>query len=148
MVHASLSRKTSTSLGVTDFAILSSAVRNICAKTWCTHSNIAFICGFLIMVGLSLMPYDSHKYSKFSLNSLPSMYIKYWHCGYWLNQILLTNCTIQFKLSSKITSTIDDYLPLATLVFSWQTNCSSTILNQWDWSSWEPRSLWLCQRSL
>ncbi len=66
-----LSRKTSMSLWVTDLAISSSAVHNICARTWCTHSKITFACGFLTMVGLCLISYDSHRHSKFSLNSLP-----------------------------------------------------------------------------
>jgi hypothetical protein len=126
--------KTSTSSGFTDLAISSSAVHNIYAETWCMRSNIAFTCGFLIMVSLILILYDSHRYSKFSLNSLPFLYIniKYQHRGYRLNQILLTNCAMQLELSSKVSSTIIAYSPLATVVFSWRTNGSSTILNQLD----------------
>ncbi len=132
MAHAALSRKTSTSSGVTDLAILSSGVHNSCAKTWCTHSNIAFACEFLIKVGLHLIPYDSHSYLKFNLNSLPLLHINYWHCRYLLNQILLTNHAMQLELLLKIFSMIDEYLPLTAIVFSWRTNGSSTISNQLD----------------
>jgi hypothetical protein len=50
-------------------------VRNICARTWCKRSKIAFACGFFNVVGLRLIPYVLHKYSKFSLNSLPLLQI-------------------------------------------------------------------------
>ncbi len=43
---------------------------------WCTHSNIAFVCGFLFVVGLRLILYESHRYSKFKLNSLPLLYTR------------------------------------------------------------------------
>jgi hypothetical protein len=52
---------------------------------------MAFACGFLIVVGLRFMPYESHNVSKCNLNSDPLSYIKYWHLGYLHNQILLTN---------------------------------------------------------
>ena len=48
-------------------------------------------CGFLIVVGLRFMPYESHNVSKCNLNSDPLSYINYWHLGYLHNQILLTN---------------------------------------------------------
>jgi DNA polymerase elongation subunit (family B) len=60
-----------TSSGVTESAISNSAVHNICPSTWCTHFNIPFACWFLTVVGLRLMPYDSYRYLKWSLNSLP-----------------------------------------------------------------------------
>jgi hypothetical protein len=96
------------------------------------HSNIAFACGFLIVIGLCLIPYDSHRNSKISLNSLPLSYIKYQHCGYPLNQILLTNCAMQLELLLKMSSAIDDSLPLTAMAFSWQAEGSSTISNQLD----------------
>jgi hypothetical protein len=65
MAHAALSRKTLMSLGVTDLAITSVLLLDI------RIPKIAFACGFLTVVGLCLTPYDSHRYSKCSLNSQP-----------------------------------------------------------------------------
>ena len=59
------------SLGATEVAMSISAVQSIIIMTWCTCSSIAFTWGFLTLVGLRLMPYESHKASKWSLNSLP-----------------------------------------------------------------------------
>ena len=70
-------------------------------------SNIAFACGFLIMVGLCLIPYKSHGYLKFNLNSLPLLYTKYQHLGYLLNQNLLTNHAMRSELLSKISLVAD-----------------------------------------
>ena len=39
--------------------------------------QMAFAWGFLIVVGLSFMPYDSYNVSKYNLNSNPLSYIKY-----------------------------------------------------------------------
>ncbi len=58
-------------IGVTVSAMLSSAVCNICAKTWCKCSKIAFACRFFILVGLRFIPCVVYRYSKFNLNSLP-----------------------------------------------------------------------------
>ncbi len=52
---------------------------------------MSFACGFLIVVGLQFMPYESHNVSKCNLNSDPLSYVKYRHLGYLHNQILLTN---------------------------------------------------------
>jgi hypothetical protein len=71
MAHAVLSRKTSTSLGVIESAISISAVHSICPMTLCTRSNMPLAHGFLTVVGLCLIPYDLHRYSKCSLSSLP-----------------------------------------------------------------------------
>ena len=54
-------------IGVTESVILISAVHSICPRTLCTHSNIAFACGFLIVVGLRLIPYEPQRYSKFNI---------------------------------------------------------------------------------
>ncbi len=64
-------------IGVTYLAISISAVRSICLRTWCTRSNIAFTREFLTVVGLRFIPYDSHRYSECSLNSLPLSYMLY-----------------------------------------------------------------------
>ena len=118
MAHAALSRKTLTSSGVTESAISISAVRNICPRTWWTRSNIAFACGFLIVVGLRLIPYESHRYSKFNLNSLPLLYTRYQHLGYLLNQNLLTSREMQSELLSKISLDASNSLPSTVIVFS------------------------------
>jgi hypothetical protein len=63
-----LSRKTSTSLGVTELAISISAVRSIFPR--CMRSNIPFARRFLIVIGLRFIPYDLYRYLKCCLNSL------------------------------------------------------------------------------
>ncbi len=75
IAHATLSRKTLTSSGVNEAATLFSAVQSICQITWCMHSSIAFTWGFLTIVGICFIPYDSHRCSKCRLNSLPFSYI-------------------------------------------------------------------------
>jgi len=132
MAHAALSRKSSASSGVTQLAVSISAVRSICPRTWCTCSKIAFACGFLIVVGLCLIPYESHRYSKFSLNSLPLSYTRYRHLGYLLNQNLLTNRAIQSELLPEISSATIDSLLLTCVVLSHLTSGNSTISNQLD----------------
>jgi hypothetical protein len=96
------------------------------------RSNIAFACGFLIVVGLCLIPYESHRYSKFNLNSLPLSYTMYRHFRYLLNQNLLTSCAMQSELLSKISSDASDSLPSTVIVLSCLTGGNSTILNQLD----------------
>jgi hypothetical protein len=132
MAHAVLSRKTSTSSGVTESAILISAVRNICPRTLCTCSNIAYACGFLIVVGLCLILYESYRYSKFNLNSLPLCYTRYQHLGFLLNRNLLTNRAMRSELFSKISSATSNSLPFTCVVLSCLTNGNSTISNQLD----------------
>jgi hypothetical protein len=92
----------------------------------------SFAGGFLIMVGLRLLPYESHRYSKFNLNSLPLSYTRYQHIGYLLNQNLLTNRTMRSELLSKISSNASDSLPSTVIVLSRRTRGNSTILNQLD----------------
>ena len=94
--------------------------------------NIAFACGFLIVVGLRLIPYGSHRYSKFNLNSLSLLYTKYQHLGYLLNQNLLTNHAMQSELLSKISSDASGSLPSTVIVLSSWTKGNSTISNQLD----------------
>ncbi len=43
-------------------------MHNICPRTWCMRSSIAFTCGFFTMVGLCFLPYESHRCSKCNLN--------------------------------------------------------------------------------
>jgi hypothetical protein len=62
--------------GIAESAISVLAVLSIYLRTWCMHSNMPFACGFLTIVGLNFIPYDLHRYSKYSLNSLPFSYIK------------------------------------------------------------------------
>jgi hypothetical protein len=131
MAHAA-SRKTLTSSGATESAITISAVRSICPRTWCTRSKISFTCGFFIVVGLHLKPYESHRYSKFNLNSLPLSYTRYRHLGYLLNQNLLTNRAMRSELLSKISSATSDSLPLTCVVLSCLASGNSTISNQLD----------------
>ncbi len=130
MAYAVLSRKTSTSLEVTELAISNSAVRSICPSTWCTRSNTPFARGFLTVVGLHVILYDSHRYSKWSLNSLPLSYIKWRHRGYFHNQVLFTNLAIRYEVSSKISSAINSSLPLTVCRRSHLTMGNSAILNQ------------------
>ncbi len=130
MAHAALSRKTSTSLGVTESAISNSAVHSICPSTWCTQSNIPFARGFLTMVGLRLIPYNSHRYLKWSLNSLPLLCIKWRHRGYLHNQVLFTNLAIHSEVLSKISSAINSSLLLTVCQRSCLTTGYSAFLNQ------------------
>jgi hypothetical protein len=55
-----------------------------------SRSSIAFACGFLTLVGLRLMPYESHKARKWRLNSLPLLCIMYGQRGY------LMSCTLGY----------------------------------------------------
>ncbi len=130
MAHAGLPRKTSTSLGVTESAISNSAACSICPSTWFTRSNMPFACGFLTMVGLCLIPYDSYRYSKWSLISLPLLYIKWQDHGYLHNQVLFTNLAIRSEVLSKISSAINSSLLLTVCQCSCSTMGSSAISNQ------------------
>jgi hypothetical protein len=89
-----------------------------------------FPCGFLTVVGLSLIPYDSHRYSKCSLNSLPLLYIKFRHRGYLHKQVLFTNLAIRSEVLSKISSPINSSLPLTVCQCSCSTTGTSAISNQ------------------
>ena len=71
MAHDTFVRILSMSLGATETAISISEVRIIVITTWCIRSSIAFACEFLMLVGLGLAPYDSHRVMKCSLNSRP-----------------------------------------------------------------------------
>ncbi len=102
-----LSRKTLMSSGVTELARSNSAVHSICPSTWCTRSNMPFACGLLTLVGLHLIPYDSYRYLKCSLNSLPLLYFKWQHRGHLHNQVLFTNLAKRFEVLSKISSAIN-----------------------------------------
>jgi hypothetical protein len=82
------------------------------------------------MVGLHVIPYDSHRYSKWSLNSLPLLYIKWRHCGYLHNQVLFTNLAIHSEVLSKILSAINSSLLLTVCQRSRLTTGISAILNQ------------------
>jgi hypothetical protein len=64
-------------------------VRSICPRTWCNHSKTAFVFGFLTMVGLRCIPYDTHRCSKCNLNSDPLSYMSVWNLGYLHNQFCL-----------------------------------------------------------
>jgi hypothetical protein len=86
----------------------------------------------LIVVGLCLIPYESHRYSKFNVNSLPLSYTRYQHLGYLLNHNLLTNRAIQSELLSKISSDVSDSLLSTVIVLSRRTRGNSTISNQLD----------------
>ncbi len=130
MTYAALSRKTLMSSGVNELAISNSAVGRICPSTWCTHSNMPIACGFLTVVGLHLIPYDLHRYSKWSLNSLPLSYIKWRHRGYLHNPVLFTNLAICYEVLSKISSAINSFLPLTVCWRSYLTTGSSAISNQ------------------
>ncbi len=61
MAHAASDRKTPMSLGFTELAITISVVRSMFITTAWIHSSIAFACGFLTLVGLRVMPYESHR---------------------------------------------------------------------------------------
>ncbi len=118
------------SAGSTDSAMSISEVRIIVPRTWWMRSHMAFAWGFLIMVGLRFMPYELHNVSKCNLNSDPLSYIKWWHCGYLHNQILLTNLAIWLDDLSKISSLLTFSLPLTVTVVSHVTSGNSTIWNQ------------------
>ena len=64
-----------------------------------TLSSIAFACGFFIVVGLRLRPYESHRSSKFSLNSLPLS-------RYGTGVIYTTTCYIRRDIRSDVLSKI------------------------------------------
>jgi hypothetical protein len=53
------------------------------------------------MVGLRLTLYESHKALKWSLNSLPLLYIIFQQRGNVLNQVLFTNLLIIVEVLSK-----------------------------------------------
>ncbi len=91
---------------------------------------MSFACGFLTVVGLCVMPYDSHRYLKCSLNSLPLSYFKWWHSGYLRNQVLFTNLAICSEVLSKISLDFYSSLPLTVCQCSRSTTGNSTILNQ------------------
>ncbi len=82
------------------------------------------------MVGLRMIPYDSHRYSKCSLNSLLLLYVKLQHRGYLHNQVLFTKIAIRSKVLSKILSAISSSLPLTVCQRSHLTTGSSVISNQ------------------
>ncbi len=71
MAHDTFVRIVSMSLGATESAISISEVQTIVIITWKIRSRIAFACGFLMLVVLGFIPYDSHRVIKWSLNSLP-----------------------------------------------------------------------------
>jgi hypothetical protein len=71
MAHAASARKMLMSLALTDSAILSLAVCSMFVNTASMHPSIAFACGFLMLVGLCVMPYVLHRAQKSNLNSLP-----------------------------------------------------------------------------
>ncbi len=100
------------------------------AKIWWMRSQMAFACGFLIVVGLRFMPYESHNVSKCNLNPDLLSYIKYWHLGYLHNQILLTNWLIQSDDLSNICSSIVLSLPLTFMVINRMIVGNSTTSNQ------------------
>ncbi len=89
-------------LGFIVSAISSSDVRNMFPRTAWICYNIAFACGFLTLVGLRFnIPYVSHRNWKWSLNTLPLLYIIYQQRGYLLNQVLYTRLLIWAELLSK-----------------------------------------------
>ncbi len=89
-----------------------------------------FACQFLTMVGIHVIPSDSHRYLKCSLNSLPLSYIKQRHRGYLHNQVLLANLAICYEVLSKISSAINSSLPLTVCQCSCSTTGNSAISNQ------------------
>ncbi len=101
------------------------------ATIWCTPTAQLWITSPLF----PMIPYESHRYSKFNLNSLPLLYTRYRHLGYLLSQNLLTNRAMQSKLLSKISSDASDSLPSTVIVVSFWTRGNSTILNQLDTGS-------------
>ncbi len=69
--HAVSLINVSVSAGSTELAMSISEVRIIIPRTWWMRSQMAFACGFLIVVGLRSMAYKSHNVSKRNLNSNP-----------------------------------------------------------------------------
>ncbi len=101
------------------------------------------------MVGLRVIPDDSHRYSKCSLNSLTLSYIKSQHCGYLHNQDLFTNLAIRSEVLSKISSAINSSLPLTICQPSHSTTGNSAILNQHEAGSIMIRAIKsICKLSL
>ncbi len=76
IAHSALSMNVSMSAGSTDSAMSISEVRIIVPRTRWMHSHMTFAWGFLIVVGLCFMPYESHSVSKCNLNSDRLSYIK------------------------------------------------------------------------
>ncbi len=108
-----------------------------------------FQCAILTMVGLHVIPYDSHRHSKRSLNSHPLSYIKWRHRGYLHNQVLFTNLAIHSEVLSKISSAINSYLPLTFCRRSCSTMGSSAISNQLEVGSIIVRAIMsICESSL
>ncbi len=105
-------------------------MHSICPRALCTYSNKAFACGLLTAVGLHVIPYDTHRYSKCSLNLLLLLYIKWWHHGYLHNQVLFTNLAMQSEVFSKISSAVSSSLPLTICLPNWLITGSSAIINQ------------------
>ncbi len=101
-------------------------------KTWWICSQMAFVCVFLILVGLRFMLYELHNVSKWNLNLELLSYIKYQHLGYLHNQILLTDWLMWSDDLLKISSLNIFYFQLTILVYSFKNNGSSTISNQLD----------------
>ncbi len=64
MTHAAFVRNAAMSSVTTVSAMSSSVVWSIIVISQFTLSNIAFTCGFLTLVGLCLIPYDSQRASK------------------------------------------------------------------------------------
>ncbi len=64
IAHAALTRKSSIISASTVSCMSKLDVRNMSVKTPWIRSSIAFACGFLIVVGLCLSPYESHRDSK------------------------------------------------------------------------------------
>jgi hypothetical protein len=86
--------------------------------------------GILNRDWLCLIPYDSHRYLKWSVNSLPLSYIKWRHHGYLHNQVLFTNLAIRSKVLLKISSAINSSLPLTVCQCNHSTTGNSARLNQ------------------
>ncbi len=108
-----------------------------------------FAHGFLTVVGLQLILYDSHRYLKCSLNSLPLSYIKWWHRWYLHNQVLFTNLAVRSEVLSKISSAVNSSLPLTVCWHSYLTTGSSAISNQLEAGSimiWAIK--YICELSL
>jgi hypothetical protein len=130
IAYAALSMNVLMSAGWTESAMSNSEVRIMVSKTWWMRSQMAFACGFLIVVGLCFMPYESHNVSKCNLNSYMLSYIKYWHLGYLHNQILLTNRLIWSDDLSKFSSLITFSLPLTNLIINPEIVGNSTTSSQ------------------
>ncbi len=94
------------------------------------RSQMAFACGFLVMVGIRFMPQELHNVSNCNLNSGLLLYIKWQHRGYLHNQILLTNQLIQSDDLSKVSSSIVLSLQLTFLVINCMIVGNSTTSNQ------------------